>query len=125
MKTFEMKIIIIGLLFLAMILSGVWLTKKGKPYPTGIFTFHKLIVLAAMVYIGYVFYTAFMNESASRTTNFMIILSAILLLLAFITGAILSIVKDARPAQLFAHKVTPILSLVIVAITLFLLRKYF
>jgi hypothetical protein len=123
MKTFELKIAIIGILFLAMILSGVWLTKKGKPYPAGIFTIHKLVVIVAMAYIGYFFYTAFLIETIGRTANFMIILSAVFLLMAFITGAILSIVKDARPAQLFAHKITPVLSLVLLAITLFLLRK--
>jgi hypothetical protein len=123
MKTFELKIAIIGILFLAMILSGVWLTKKGKPYPTSIFTIHKLVVLAAMAYIGYFFYTTFMIETVSSAANLLIILSAVFLVLAFITGAILSIVKDARPAQLFAHKITPVLSLVFVAITLFLLWK--
>jgi hypothetical protein len=49
MNAFPIKPITAGLLLLATIPSGIWLSRKGKPYNTGIFTIHKLIAVAAVV----------------------------------------------------------------------------
>ena len=41
------RAVVAGLFFLFVLLSGIWLSRKGRPLNVGISTVHKLISLAA------------------------------------------------------------------------------
>ena len=43
------RFLIPGIVFVLTLVSGVWLSRSGKPLDTGIFTVHKLIALGAVV----------------------------------------------------------------------------
>lgn len=51
MNTFQTKTLTAGIFFLFIILSGFWLSRSGKPYNSGIFNVHKLIGLAAGIFL--------------------------------------------------------------------------
>ena len=50
-NTTQMKFINTGLFFLFILLSGFWVSRTGKPYNAVIFNVHKLIGLAAGVFL--------------------------------------------------------------------------
>lgn len=52
MSPTQTKILIAALLFLFIFLSGYWLSRLGKPYPTLVLTLHKLIGIGTAVYLG-------------------------------------------------------------------------
>jgi hypothetical protein len=56
-----------GLFFLFIFLSGIWLSYSGKPVNVIILTIHKLISLAAVVFLIVTIYQ--INQVANLNTN--------------------------------------------------------
>ena len=50
------KFLITGAIFIFVLLSGVWLSRTGRPLNTLILTIHKLISLSAVVYLVIIVY---------------------------------------------------------------------
>jgi hypothetical protein len=55
------KFITPGFIFLLTLVSGFWLTNSGKPLNTVIFTVHKLIALAAVIFTSIAIYSLIKN----------------------------------------------------------------
>ena len=110
MNAFPIKPITAGLLLLATIPSGIWLSRKGKPYNTGIFTIHKLIAVAAVVLIGMSIYD--LHSIAGLWTSIVIsvfALTALLYLAMVATGALLSLNVSLHGITLRIHQAAPTL----------------
>jgi hypothetical protein len=115
-----------GLFFLFIFLSGIWLSRSGKPLSGVILTIHKLISLGAGVFLIITLYQ--MNQAAA--------LGALELAAAVVTGlffvgtvvfgGLLSTGKPMPPAILRMHQVMPVLTVLATAVALYLLlgRKW-
>jgi hypothetical protein len=47
----SVRVIVAGVFFLLIFLSGIWLSRTGRPLNVGISTIHKLISLAAGIFL--------------------------------------------------------------------------
>lgn len=121
--TFDTKIILTGIVFLITGVTGIILSRLGKPYNTVMFNIHKLIALAVLVYTIILSVKLFKGTEEDK---YMIILLPIIILLsvgAFVSGGILSVKDD--PAKIVAtiHKILSIVisleSIGIIAIMMF------
>ena len=51
MSTVQLRVVGAGLCFLFVFLSGMWLSRSGKPFNSIVLTIHKLVSLAAAVFL--------------------------------------------------------------------------
>lgn len=92
-------------LFILTLGLGIWLSKRGKPYPGLLFNLHKLIALAGVVLA--VVKAAQVWNVSTRFSNALpaIILAAVAGLALFISGALLSANKLKYSLMLLLHRV--------------------
>ena len=100
------KTIVSGLLFVILIFSGFKLKKTGHPYNFIVVSIHKLssLVLIVMFVLLFVIYQKEIRMSQLEFGNF--ILSALLFILALISGGLLSARKTTSKIILYTHKIT-------------------
>jgi hypothetical protein len=122
MKVIQTSWYITGILFLAIFVFGFWLQRQGKPYPTLVFTVHKLAALAAVVYLGIQIYQRNNMIPLTGLQWFEVILTGLVLLGLFVTGALMSIDKPMPKFVHLLHQVLPYLAVLGSAITIFRMR---
>jgi hypothetical protein len=118
------KILITGAFFVFILASGFWLSRLGRPINTIVLTIHKLISVAAVVYLVINVYR--INQVTPLTTLEIVACAvAILLFLVMIaTGGLLSVEKEMPAFVHTIHRVTPYLVILSTAGTLYLLLVY-
>ena len=123
--TFTFKLIAAVILFFLSIISGVVLSKSGRPLKTTVFTLHKLLALASVVFAGIIIYN--LHQSLPMKTTEIILLSAtvISILGIFVTGAFLSFEKSLPALVLILHKTFTVTSLVSAALIKYFLSDKF
>ena len=121
MSTYQIRIVGTGLLFLFTFVSGFWLSRSGKPFNVIVLTIHKLISLAAAVLLGITIYQ--INQVAALSTIELTagVVTGLFFLDAIVSGGLLSIGKPMPAAISTMHRVTPFLTVVSTAVTLYLL----
>jgi hypothetical protein len=92
------------------IFSGIWLTRIGRPLNVVIMTIHKLIALAAVVLTVVALYRAYGATGINPVDWITILVTGILFLALFASGAILSGGKVVRGALVVTHKIFPYLT---------------
>ena len=110
-----------GVFFVAIFLSGYWLSRSEKPYNVVILTIHKLIAVAAFVSLAVI-----MIQSNRRATLGTIELAAgvitgLFFLSLIVTGGLLSSEGQMPAVVSMLHKIAPYLTLISSATTLYLL----
>jgi hypothetical protein len=110
-----------GLFFVFIFLSGIWLSRSGKPLNGIILTAHKLISLAAVVFLAITIYQ--LNQASSLSAMGLIAgaVTGLFFLGAIVTGGLLSTGKPVPAAILTAHQAAPFLTVLSTAATLYLL----
>jgi hypothetical protein len=110
-----------GLFFVFVFLSGIWLSRSGKPLNGIILTVHKLISLAAVVFLAITIYQ--LNQASDLSALGLIAgaVTGLFFLGAIITGGLLSTGKPMPSAILTAHQAVPFLTVLSTAATLYLL----
>jgi hypothetical protein len=121
MGTNQLRVVGAGLFYLFILLSGYWLSHSGKPFNGLILTIHKLISLAAVVFL--VITMSQINKVARLSAIELIagVVTGLFLLGTMITGGLLSIDKPMPAVVLRLHQITPYLSVLSNAVTLYLL----
>ena len=116
-----MRIVGSGLLFLFTFISGFWLSRSGKPFNVITLTIHKLISLAAAVLLGIVIYR--INQVAPLSTIELAagVVTGLFFLDAVVSGGLLSIGNPVPAAISTMHRITPFLTVLSAAVTLYLL----
>ncbi|MCG6187545.1 hypothetical protein [Maribellus maritimus] len=104
METILTKTIISGVLFLLLIISGVWLRKNGEPYRTAIFTIHKFTIVALTIFVMLIYINHLKTFSFNRTGFILFITSDVIFLVAFISGALLSFEKIVSYQLKIVHR---------------------
>jgi hypothetical protein len=121
MNTLTSKLISTTVFFLLIFLTGFWLSRTQKPYPVMLFTLHKLIALAAVVFLAVIVNRVHQAAPLSALQWVGIVVSAVCLLATIITGGLLSL-EQVTPAILRSiHHLAPYLTVISVAVTLYLL----
>jgi len=110
MNTVQSKALAAGLFFLFIFLSGFWLSQSGKPLNSLIFTIHKLIAVAAVIFLATTLHRS--NQVAPLSTVALIAsaVTGVCFLGTIVTGGMLSIDKEMPEAVLTMHQVTPFLT---------------
>jgi len=115
------KIIGTGLLFLFTIVTGIWLSNSGKPLNTLIFNIHKLIALGSVIFTVILIRNLLKDIEIKTVILTLIIVTGLFVLTLFISGALLSLGKPVNNIILTIHGVTPILTVVTTAMTIYLI----
>jgi hypothetical protein len=121
MNTTQLRIVGAGLFFLFIFLSGFWLSGSGKPYNGIILTIHKLISLAAVVFLGIAIYQRNQAAALSALELAASVVTGLLFLGAVITGGLLSTGKPMPAIILRLHQIAPYLTVLSAAAALYLL----
>ena len=115
------KFIIAGLFFVFILLSGVWLSRTGRPLNVLILTIHKLISLAAVVYLGITVYRIHQVAPLNPAATGAIAVTLVFFIGLFATGGILSAAKTVPALVLKIHQVMPYLVILSSSASLYLL----
>ena len=124
MSTDHIRIAVTGSLFLFIFASGVWLTKSGKPLNMIILTIHKLISLAAAVFLVITIYQINQVAKLGAIEVSAGVVTGLLFLGTGICGGLLSTGKPTPAAILTMHRTTPFLTALSTAATLYLLLSH-
>lgn len=106
------KVIAIGLLFVFIIVSGLWLSSGGRPLSSLRLTVHKLLGVGALVLMIMVFRELNQESKLSSAEMSGAILALIFFLSTIVTGGLLSIDKSMPTVVERLHQVFPVLTVI-------------
>jgi len=121
MTVFTPGLLTAGGLFILSLASGAWLSHLGKPINILIVTIHKLISLGTVLFTGLAIYHLSRTADLSSSELSAIVVTGLLFLFLFITGALLSTGKPVNKVISLIRKIAPLLSVISTAVTIFLL----
>ena len=125
MDAITSKLILAGFLFLLTLISGVIVSRSGRPFSIGLVTLHKLIAVGTVVLIGIALNQLYKTADGKVMIETGITVIAGICFLALIaTGALLTREEMQVPeVVLKIHQAAPLLALASSTITLFLLAR--
>ena len=121
MGTTQLRVIGTGLFFLFIFLSGFWLSRSGKPYSAIIFNIHKLIGLAAGVFLVMTVYQIHQVAPLGPVEITAIVVTVLFFAATVTAGGLLSIAKPVPAAISTMHKLFPYPTVLSTVVTLYLL----
>jgi len=110
-----------GLFFLLIFLSGIWLSRSGRPLNGILSTIHKLIALAAAVFLVVTIYQINQVAELSAIGLAAGVVTGLLFLGTGIVGGVLSTDKPLPGVILRLHQIGPVLTVLSTAVTLYFL----
>ena len=125
MEMITSKLIAAGILFLLTLISGVILSRSGRPLNIGLVTIHKLIAVGTVVLVGMAVYQLYKTADGKVIIemSFMII-TGILFLTLIATGALLTREEMQLPeVVLKLHQAAPFLALISSSTNIYLLVR--
>jgi hypothetical protein len=114
------KYIITGLFLLFIILSGVWLSRTGRPLSVLILTLHKLISLGAVIFLIITVYRIHQAAPLNPLQLGISVLTLLFFIALFATGGLLSTTKTMPAVVLKIHQIMPFLVVLSTSATLYL-----
>jgi hypothetical protein len=123
MSTTQARLVGTGLLFVLIFLSGLWVSRSGKPYNTLPFTIHKLAGLAAGVLLAVIVYQAHQAAPLGAAQITAIAVTVLFFAGTVVAGALLSVDKPMPAVVLKLHQIIPVLTVLSTAGTLYLLLR--
>jgi len=116
-------IAVAGLLLTLVFLSGIWVSRSGKPYRTVPFTVHKLVGLAAGVCLAVIVYQAHQVAPIGMAEIAAIVVTILFFVGAVAVGGLLSIDRPVPESVRKLHQVLPVMALLSTVGTLILLLR--
>ena len=114
---FLLKIFLLNLL---PVITGVIVSKKGKPYNIPLTSLHKIVSLAIIV-VSVIMFSDFLGNAPLTTTGcFFAILSSIFYIAAIGTGGRLTYKEEGNEKFVIVHKIVTIMLLVSIFLTFYL-----
>jgi hypothetical protein len=120
MDTGQLRLLGAGLFYLFIFLSGIWLTRSGRPYNTIVLTVHKLISVAAVVFLVVILRRMHKEVPLVAIELAGAVITGLLFLGTIATGGLLSAEKQMPAIVLWLHRITPFLTVLSTAVTLYL-----
>jgi hypothetical protein len=114
------RAIIAGLFFLFIFLSGIWLSRAGRPLNIAISTVHKLISLAAGIFLLVTIFQRNGVVPLNANEWIAIVVTGLCFLGTVASGGFLGSDKPMPVAVLRVHQILPVLTALSSAATLYL-----
>ena len=109
------------LLYLAIFVTGFWLSLRGRPFSAILLTVHKLVSLAAVVVLVLTVWRV-NREAALRAIDWVaVVITGLFFMGTIATGGLLSAGEPKSASVLWAHRITPFLTVLSTAAALYLL----
>jgi hypothetical protein len=102
------NLIVLGLLFLAAIVTGIWLSRLGKPLNPALSGVHKFLALACVIFAAIRIYHAAKLIEPSTTHFAVIAVLAISMVALIASGSVLMVPKLASAAWLAVHRIATV-----------------
>jgi hypothetical protein len=124
------SLLIAALFFVFIFIFGYWVSRAGKPYNALLFNIHKLIGLAAGIYLIREVYRAHQLAIFTSLQISLLVLTVLIFVILVVVGGLLSAeaegsLKNVQPVTLrvltTAHHLLPYLAVVSTAAMLYLL----
>ena len=96
-----------GLAYVLTVAVGIWLSKKGKPYHEALFNIHKLMALAGVILVGVHISNQFKSGEFPQTMTLAVASLAFLVIILFVTGALMSLEKLNYKILHLLHQIVP------------------
>lgn len=96
-----------GLFFLAIFVTGFWLSRLGRPYSGLLFSLHKLIALAALVFLGVMLVRAQRPNPLDALQLAAIVVSGLCFIVTILTGGLGSLEGDTALLLQRIHQFMP------------------
>ena len=123
MSTIQVRVAGVGLSFVLIFLSGIWLSHLGKPYSTGVFTIHKLVGLAVGVLLAVMVVQTHKATPLGLVEIAAIVVTVLFFIGTVVAGGLLSVDLEVPPFVQKLHQVIPVLTVLSSAGTLYLLLR--
>jgi hypothetical protein len=114
-------LVVAGLLFLFIFLSGLWLSRSGRPLKTGISTIHKVVSLATGVFLIVTLVQLHRADPLNAPQWVAVVVTGLCFAGDVATGGLLSFEKPWPKAVLRLHQILPVLTAVSTGVMLYLL----
>ena len=115
------RFVVPGIALLLTLVFGFWLQNSGKPYNGILFNIHKLIALAAVILTAVQLYPIIKGSEPQALSILLIIAAGLGVVVLFVTGAIMSIRKEANDLPRIIHNVALVLVVITLGATIYLL----
>ena len=119
----ESAVVLAVLFFVFIFATGIWLSRSQRPFGGFRLNIHKLIALAAAVFVVITVRRASQVVALSVTETAVVVVTGLLFLATGVTGGLASIDKPVPRAITTLHHVLPHLTLLSSAATLYLLLR--
>jgi len=123
MSTVRFRVVIVGLSFLFIFVSGFWLSRTGKPYNGLIFTIHKLVGLAMGVFLIMTIKQVHQVAPLGPVEITAIVVTALFFAATVTMGSLLSIGKPMPTVISMMNKLFPYPTVLSTVVTLYLLSR--
>ena len=117
------KVAYAGIGFLLTLISGVVLSKMGRPLNSAVFGAHKIIAVGTIVLIGLNIRDLARVVGLQAVHPELIWGTGLLLLALVVSGSLLSFDKLVLPLTLRVHQIVPLLALAFSALSIYLLAN--
>ncbi|MCB8928189.1 MAG: hypothetical protein H6652_21495 [Ardenticatenaceae bacterium] len=117
------KVAYAGIGFLLTLISGVVLSKMGRPLNSAVFGAHKIIAVGTIVLIGLNIRDLAQVVGLQAVHPALIWGTGLLLLALVVSGSLLSFDKLVLPLTLRVHQIVPLLALAFSALSIYLLAN--
>lgn len=114
---------IAGMILLALLVSGFWLSHSGKPYRAVPFNLHKFIALGTVIFVIITVSRLYRSQPLQGPQVLAIVGAAVCFAALFITGGLLSALKSPPGFVLKLHQVIPYLAALSSAASVYLLYR--
>lgn len=108
----DKRIILTGLLFAGILVSGLVLSRNGKPYSMVLFNIHKLAALGTAVYLAVSVIRIHRVAPLGGPALAVWILSAVCFVILAASGGVVSAVKNYPPVVHTLHQFAPYLAVI-------------
>jgi hypothetical protein len=115
-------VIAAAVFFLLIFLFGLWLYRSGTPYNGIVLTLHKLLSLAALVFLGVTINRSHPLATLGTIQLVVVMVAGLSFIAAIVSGGLLSTDRPQPAAITALHRITPFLAVFASAAILYLLR---
>jgi hypothetical protein len=121
MSTTAWKAVGVGLAFLFILGTGIWLSRVGRPHSSALVNVHKLIGLAAAVFILWTLIQSHRAAPLAAGEWIAGVVTGVLFLATGVTGGLVSLEKTMPAVVVRVHQIAPYLTALSTGVTLYLL----
>lgn len=115
------KLIIVGILFSVIFISGFVLRGMARPYSSGALNLHKLLGLAALIFFVLTVYRTSRTGSPSPSLDGAAFLTTLVFIGLIVTGGLVSALPAPPKLASVVHKIFPYLTVLSSGATLYFL----